>query len=40
MNEQTPQPDNDRQDDLALPESLRPAHRTPVAAALARISIT
>jgi uroporphyrin-3 C-methyltransferase len=40
MNEQTPQPDNDRQDDLALPESLRPAHKTPVAAALARISIT
>ena len=40
MNEQTPQPDNDRQDDLALPESLRPVHKTPVAAALARISIT
>ena len=40
MSEQTPQPDNDRQDDLALPESLRPAHKTPVAAALARISIT
>lgn len=40
MNEQTPQPDSDRQDDLALPESLRPVHKTPVAAALARISIT
>src|SRR3989338_7642286 len=38
MNEQTPQPD--RQDDLALPESLRPVHKTPVAAALARISLT
>ena len=38
MNEQTPQPDSDLQE--ALLESPRPAHKTPVAAALARISIT
>ncbi len=40
MNEQTPQPDNDRKDDFALPEPSRPAHKNPLAAALARISIT
>src|SRR3990167_9160102 len=40
MNEQTPQSDSDRQDDLALPETPRPAHKNPVAAALARLSIT
>src|SRR3990167_3315133 len=38
MNEQTPQPDNDRQE--TLPEPLRPVHKNPVAAALARISLT
>ncbi|MDD5383333.1 MAG: uroporphyrinogen-III C-methyltransferase [Gallionella sp.] len=40
MSEQTPQPDNDRQDALALPEPPRPAHKNPVAAMLARVSIT
>ncbi|MDO8466316.1 MAG: uroporphyrinogen-III C-methyltransferase [Gallionella sp.] len=40
MSEQTPQPDNDRQDDPVLPEPPRPAHKTPVASAFARISIT
>src|SRR3990167_8278451 len=38
MSEQTPQPDNDRQE--TLPEPTRQAHKNPVAAALARISIT
>ena len=38
MNEQTPQAGNDRQD--ALPEAPRPAHRNPVASALAHISLT
>jgi len=38
MSEQTPQPDNDRQD--ALPEPPRPAHKNPVATALAHISLT
>src|SRR4030065_742747 len=38
MNEQTPQPDSDLQE--ALLESPRPAHKTPVATALARISLT
>jgi len=40
MSEQIPQPDNARQDTSALPEVPHPAHRTSVAAALARISIT
>jgi len=38
MNKQTPQPDNDRQE--TLPELPPPAHKTPVTAALARISLT
>ena len=38
MSEQTPQPDNDRQD--ALPEPPRPAHKNPVATALGRVSLT
>ena len=40
MSEQTPQPDNDSQDASALPEPPRPAHKTPLAAAFARTSIT
>ncbi|HEU0283086.1 MAG TPA: uroporphyrinogen-III C-methyltransferase [Gallionella sp.] len=40
MSEQAPQPDNGRQDDFVLPEPPHPVHKTPVAAALARVSIT
>ena len=45
MNEQTTQPDNDKPDDLALPEAPRPAHQNPahqnlVSTALGRISLT
>ena len=40
MSEQTQQPDNGRQDDLVLPEPPHPAHKNPLAAMLARVSIT
>ena len=40
MSEQTPQPDNDRQDAPVLPESPRSARKTSLAAVLARINIT
>ena len=38
MNEQTPQPDNGRQE--TLPGSPHPAHKNPAASALAHISLT
>jgi uroporphyrin-3 C-methyltransferase len=45
MSAQTPQPDNDKQDDLALPEAPRPEHQNPehqnlASTALGRISLT
>ena len=40
MSEQTPQPDSGKQDAAALPEPPHPAHKTPAAAAFARVSIT
>ena len=45
MSAQTPQPDNDKQDDLALPETPRPEHQNPAhqnlaSTALGRISLT
>ena len=40
MSEQTPQPDNDRQDASASPDQPRPARKTPAANFISRISIT
>ena len=40
MSEQTPQTDNDRQDASVLPEPPHLAHKNPVAAMLARVSLT
>lgn len=40
MSESNQQPDNDRQDTSALPESPRPAHKSPLAGMMARVTIT
>lgn len=40
MNEQTPQPDKESQDDFVAPEPAHPAHKKPPASAFARIGLT